>query len=69
MTNLSEFIEYKDGQIHTIDKSHKLIDEYAKTATSVSIHLSAIIPEISNKLESLPLKVKSLSSKNQNGQT
>ena len=43
-----------------IDNAKKLIEEYSKTATSVSIHLSTILPEISSKLSKLPLKVKTL---------
>lgn len=43
-----------------IDNAKKLIEEYSKTASSVSIHLSTILPEISSKLSNLPLKVKTL---------
>ena len=43
-----------------IDNAQKLIEEYSKTASSVAIHLSTVLPEISNKLSNLPLKVKTL---------
>jgi hypothetical protein len=43
-----------------IDNAQKLIEEYSKTASSVAIYLSTVLPEISNKLSNLPLKVKTL---------
>ena len=41
-----------------IDNAQTLIEEYSKTAISVSIYLSTILPEISKKLENLPFTIK-----------
>jgi hypothetical protein len=40
-----------------VDSSKNLVDLYATTASTLSVHLSAIVPEITKIFNALPLKV------------
>lgn len=53
-----EFVEFRNDKIYVVDNAQKLVSEYEKMADSVAIHLSTVLPEITKKLASLPLKVK-----------
>jgi hypothetical protein len=44
LSKFSEFLEYKNNKIHMIDNAQKLIEEYSKTASSVAIYLSTVLP-------------------------
>jgi hypothetical protein len=44
LSKFYEFLEYKNNKIHMIDNAQKLIEEYSKTASSVAIYLSTVLP-------------------------